>query len=112
MIRFWPENKKPGNIMPVEKAKGQATAMPGTLMPETANPGKTIAQRERDMPHKRHHHTDTKGLPQLRPTGVMKLIPGWKEPDTTGILWENVSEKDAYRNETRGTNWIECTCPK
>jgi hypothetical protein len=44
MIRFWPENKKPGNMMPVEKAKGQEKVMAETLMPETVNPGKITAQ--------------------------------------------------------------------
>jgi hypothetical protein len=38
MIRFSPENKKPGNNMPVEKAKGQIGATPKEAMPETIMP--------------------------------------------------------------------------
>jgi hypothetical protein len=32
MIRSWPENREPGNTMPVEKAKGQA--MSEMVMPK------------------------------------------------------------------------------
>jgi hypothetical protein len=42
-----PENNKPGNMMPVEKAKGQSEAtpeeaMPETIMPADMRPGKII----------------------------------------------------------------------
>jgi hypothetical protein len=110
MIRFWSESKKLGNMKPVEKAMGQA--MPETGMSEMVNPGKTIAQQERVMPHKRHHRKGNKGVLQPRPTGMMKPIPYGKHPETTGILWEHVLEKDACRTEMRGTSWTECICLK
>ncbi|KAK1615417.1 hypothetical protein QYE76_020934 [Lolium multiflorum] len=48
---FLPENKKPGNKMPVEKAKGQIEAtpkeaMPETIMPVDMKPGKIIEPQE------------------------------------------------------------------
>jgi hypothetical protein len=110
MIRFWSENRKPGNMMPVEKGKGQA--MPETMVPETMKPGKTIAHQERAMPHKRHHRRGTKGVSRLRQTGMMKPILVGSEPEITGILWENVLEKDACRIGMRGTGWTEFICPK
>jgi hypothetical protein len=69
--------------MPAEKAKGQAAAMPEMAMPETVNPGKTIAQQERDMPLERHLHRDNKGLPQQHRAGMMRPIRFWKERVTT-----------------------------
>jgi hypothetical protein len=53
-----PESSKPGNMMPVEKAKGQneATpkeAMPETIMPVDMRPGKIIElQGQRTMRRK------------------------------------------------------------
>jgi hypothetical protein len=88
MIRFWPENKKPGNMMPVEKAKGQGMpkmAMPEKMMPEKARPGKIIVRPERRMPVTKGHQ-DTQGVTPQCQTGMMKLIPGWREPDTTVTL--------------------------
>jgi hypothetical protein len=54
MIRFLPENNKPGNMMPAEKAKGQTEAMPEKAMPETImpvdkKPGKIIELQGRRM---------------------------------------------------------------
>jgi hypothetical protein len=54
MIRFLPENNKPGNMMPVEKAKGQTEAtpkkaMPETIMPVDKKPGKIIELQGRRM---------------------------------------------------------------
>ena len=117
MIRFWPENEKPSNAMSAEKAKGHVMAMPGmampeTLMPEKVKPGKIIGRPERRTPMMKCRHQGTQEETPLYRTGMMKPIPSWKEPDISGILWENVSEKDACRNETRGTDWTEYTCPR
>jgi hypothetical protein len=114
MIRFWPENKKPGNMMPVEKSKGQempGMVMPEKMMPEKARPGKIIARPERRMPVTKCHQDTQEVTPQY-PTGMMKPIPGWKEPGTTVILWESAWGNDACRNAMPSTDWTECTCPK
>jgi hypothetical protein len=112
MIRFWPESKKPGNMMPVEKAKGQGMpkmAMPEKMMPEEANPGKIIARPERRMQVTRCHQDTKEVTPQCQ-TGTTKPIPEWNE--LTGTHWENVLVKDACQTGMRGIGWTGCIYPK
>jgi hypothetical protein len=114
MIRFWPENIEPGNMMLVEKAKGQAmseTFMPETTVPETVKPGKIIAHKERGTPHKRHHREDTREVHRLHPTGTMKPILDGNGQKDTGTLWGNEWEKDACQIKMHNIVWTGCTCP-
>jgi hypothetical protein len=108
MIRFWPENNKPGNTMPVEKAKGQVVAMPEMATPETLMPvkvrsGKIIEWQGQLMLRRKCLHQGTgRERPRYRNV-MMKLILEWKESELTGTHWENVLEKDACQTGMRGT---------
>jgi hypothetical protein len=112
MIWFSLENKKSGNTMLAEKAKGQDMAMPETAMPEMVNPGRIIAQQERDMPLERQFHRDTKELPQQCQAGMMRPIRFQRERVTTGVLLETVWEIDSYRNKMHAISWIGFTCQR
>ncbi len=92
MIRYLPENNKPGNTRPEEKAKGQYVAMPEMDMPEIimpveVKPGKIIAQQEQRMLRRKCLRQGT-GRQEPRYRNVtMRLIPEQKEPEPTGTLW-------------------------
>jgi hypothetical protein len=65
-----PENNKPGNTMPVEKAKGQIEAtpeeaMPETIMPVDMKPGKIIELQGQRM-RKCHHQGTGRQEPRNR----------------------------------------------
>jgi hypothetical protein len=79
MIRFLPENNKPGNTKPVEKAKGQVVAMPEKAMPETLmpvkmKPGKIIERQGQRTLMKCHHQVTNEEKLWYRNT-MMKPIP-------------------------------------
>ncbi|KAK1683319.1 hypothetical protein QYE76_044167 [Lolium multiflorum] len=108
--------QQPGNMMPVEKAKGQSEAtpeaMPETIMPVDMKPGKTIRlQGQRMMMMRRrclHQGTGRQGPRHQNVT----MKPILQDRQHTGTHWGNAWERDTYRNGMRGTVWIECTCQK
>src|SRR5215213_9484677 len=113
MIQFLPESKKPGNKMPVEKAKGQigATpreAMPETIMPVDMKPGKIIELQGRHMSMKKCHHQGTGRQEPRNRKDMANQIPRWNEPKPAGTLWGNGWGKDTYQARMRGTGWTEC----
>jgi hypothetical protein len=94
MTQFLPENKKPGNMMPVEKAKGQIGAMPREAMPETImpvdmKPGKIIKPQEWRAWMKRCHHQGTGRQGPRNWKNMMNQIPRRNEQESTGTPWEN-----------------------
>jgi hypothetical protein len=109
------ENNKPGNMMLVEKAKGQSevtpeAAMPETIMPVDMKPGKTIRlQGQRMMRRKCLRQGTGRQGPRHR-NATMKLTR--QDSPLTEILWESAWEKDTCQNGMRGTVWIECICLK
>src|SRR5215217_6196040 len=98
MIQFLPESKKPGNMMPVEKAKGQigATpreAMPETIMPVDMKPGKIIEPQEWHMWMKKCRHQGTGRQEPRNRKDMTNQIPRWNEQESTGTLWGTLGGK-------------------
>ena len=89
-----PENNKPGDTRPVEKAKEQFVAMPETVTPEMImpvemKPDKIIAQQEQRMLRRKCLRQGT-GRQEPRYRNVMmKVIQELKELQPTGTLWGN-----------------------
>jgi hypothetical protein len=113
MIRYSPENNKPGNTMTVEKAKGRIEATPEEVMPETimpvgTKPSKIIKLQGQRMKRRKCFPQGTgRQGPRYRNI-TMKLIRQLKDSRHTGTRWENAWEKDTCQNGMRGTVWIEC----
>jgi flavoprotein len=114
MIRFLPENKKLGHIMPEKKAmeQGVAMAMPETIMPVDTKPGKIIELQGQRMLKKK---CDRQGTGRQEPRNrkdMKKEIPRWNESEPTGTPWGNAWGKDACQAGMRGTGWTECIFPR
>jgi hypothetical protein len=63
--------------------------MPGTLIPETTELGKTIDRQELRMPVQTCRRRDIQEPVLQHQAGKMGVIPGWKGLVITEILWEN-----------------------
>src|SRR5215217_9543343 len=107
MIQFLPENRKPGNMMPVEKAKGQTEAtpreaMPETIMPVDMKPGKIIEPQGWHTWMKKCHHQGTGRQEPRNRKSMTNQIPRWNEQESTGTLWGNAWGKDVCQTGMRG----------